>query len=144
MIRNAWKEYIKIEQQELLTCGSNNTTSAYRHCGIYPFNTNYNGCNHVLSTLGELNKKLKRGSPNEEYKTIIRKGATVSNKEKNTHQRFEWHMGNCSSILTAYFRFCKLLGNWKDTIILSKDPSKTISPLTATTSKEIIAMIFLI
>ena len=58
--QNTWKEFWKIERQELLLCGCNNITSAYRHFSLYPFNLSRDGWNNVLSTLGVLNKKLKK------------------------------------------------------------------------------------
>ena len=65
IIRHGWREFLVQERQDIITCGSNSATGAYRHCGLGPFNPYCTGWNHVLSTLGILNKKLKEAENGE-------------------------------------------------------------------------------
>ena len=59
IIRHAWKIFLQNERNELLTCSQNNTTSAYKKTGIYPFDPNCEAWSTILETMKPLNQKYK-------------------------------------------------------------------------------------
>ena len=86
VIRTAWKDFMERERLELLHTKANTTTSAWRVTGLYPFNPNPEAWKNVLSTLGVLNREMRRDVATGE----INKSATeyeittIKNAEKLT------------------------------------------------------------
>ena len=62
IIRHAWKEFLTMERKELFACKMIVTSSAYRHCGIFPFNMEWEGWTNVIESLGKINKELRERS----------------------------------------------------------------------------------
>mmetsp|Transcript_48091 Transcript_48091/g.56206 ORF Transcript_48091/g.56206 Transcript_48091/m.56206 type:complete len:80 (+) Transcript_48091:267-506(+) len=50
------KQQRATEREEIFACKQNVTSSAYRHCSIYPFDIECDGWKIVLDALGKLNK----------------------------------------------------------------------------------------
>lgn len=51
--RNAWENYMKMEQMDYVDTGSNVTTSAYQKTGIYPFNPDSSTWAEAIEGLGQ-------------------------------------------------------------------------------------------
>ena len=102
IIRYAWEEFMNQERLDLLTTASNNTTRAYARCGIYPFNPYCSGWEDILSTLGKLNKELKKKElDNDEYEIVLREDEVkLTDEEKKIDIRFQnWHSLCSGSLL---------------------------------------------
>ena len=60
VLTHAWADYLGRERRELINAQSNTTTSSWETTGFFPFNPHPEAWRNVLSTLGTLNKELKK------------------------------------------------------------------------------------
>jgi len=134
IIRNGWKIFLKSEREDLLCCNCNNTTSAWKKTGLYPFNPFCESWNNVLETMGPLNKRYKetRGETGVEYEITLKKNVVpLSDGEKKA---ITSSSGQDNHIQAAYFHMRKILSDWKRHSLF--DPSTKPNP---TSGPEIIS-----
>ena len=130
IIRHAWKIFLQNERNELLTCSQNNTTSAYKKTGIYPFDPNCEAWSTILETMKPLNQKYKETKKCEKvqnYEIVKKKNKTIlTEEEKKTLMKGlpdETHY-----ILAVYFHMRQILGTWRRELLFN--PSAQPSPIT--------------
>ena len=79
IIRYAWKYFLKAERDDLLCCGSNNTTRSWEKTGLYPFNPFCESWQNVIETMEPLKKHCKQAKGGEkavEYEIKLKKQRT--------------------------------------------------------------------
>ena len=134
IIRNGWKIFLKSEREDLLCCNCNNTTSAWKKTGLYPFNPFCESWNNVLETMGPLNRRYKetRGETGVEYEITLKKHVVpLSDGERKA---ITSSSGQDNHIQAAYFHMRKILSDWKRRSLF--DPSTKPNP---TSGPEIIS-----
>ena len=86
IIREGWKIFINAEREDLLCYQCNNTTSAWKKTGLYPFNLFCEAWENVLETMGPLNKCYNETKNDEnvlEYEIKLQKDSLpLSDGEK--------------------------------------------------------------
>ena len=122
VIRTAWEMFMDMENKDLVACRANSTTSAWKHVGIYPFCPNSESWNNVISTLGELNEKMRTNDKGEvkelekDYKVEVREDrdrGTLTSTETNI---IASDLQEGTSILeAAYYHVRQMMGQWRDT-----------------------------
>ena len=123
IIRIAWIDFIERERRELLHAGENSTTSAWRVCGLFPFNPNPQNWEEVMTTLGKQNEELKKdkdGNVKEEieYEIVIKDNMEVDKiLTKEEKEKLQTGMkSTTSAIEAAYFHLRGMLAKWREGI----------------------------
>ena len=111
------------EREELLNTGTNTTTSSWEKTGFYPFNPNPESWINVLSTLGKLNKEMKKDDEGKvkEDKTIeiIVNNRININKQLTEEEKEVLIVGMHSATTpteAAYFHMHRMLARWREQI----------------------------
>ena len=103
-----------MEREELFACKMNVTSSAYRHCSIFPFNMDCDGWTNVIESLGQLNKDLRERAKEKrvsEYKYVVNTTAIIKEEEKALLTAE--YPPSIHANEAAYHILQKLLGIWR-------------------------------
>ena len=85
ILRHAWQDFLERERYELLNTRNNTTTSYWETTGFFPFNPNPEAWKNVLSSLGGLNNKMRKGKnerDEREYEIQVKTGASEATLTK--------------------------------------------------------------